>query len=173
MLPKKLHTHFHIQHISNCSFSQTDGRKLMLAITSRVALCQEQWGLFAFNNSPLVSIWCINNGGQAKLFQHSSGSSSYVNSLSTCAQSSVCPQYPTAEIVQSGSYLPPCLSVLRWRGAGLQAGLMESYGMSLTSYLRIHPSAACSKQSSYTATPMYSILLKESKPNSFEPYWFL
>lgn len=51
---------------------------------THVALCQEQRGLFAFNNTRLVSIWCINNGGQCKLFHHSSGSLSCINSFCTC-----------------------------------------------------------------------------------------
>lgn len=38
--------------------------QLLLALTSYVASCQDQRGLFAsFNNARLVSIWCINNGG--------------------------------------------------------------------------------------------------------------
>ncbi len=43
-------------------------------------------------------------------------------------------------VCESGSYLLPCLSELRWWGAGLQAGLMENYGMSLTSFLLTHAS---------------------------------
>lgn len=98
----------------------------------------------AFNNTRLVSIWCINNGGQAKVFHHSSGSLSYINSLSTCAHWAVCVRL--CKLAEKGSFAnleaicSYVSSLLRLWGAVLQAGLMESYGVSYTSFLLMHTS---------------------------------
>lgn len=146
----------------------------MLAITSHVALCQDQRGLFAFNNTRLVSIWCTNNGGQAKLFHHSSGSLSYINSLSTCAHSSVLPlltyhRNSRLRIWKLSASMSQSIEVVGCRVAGRPYG--ELWGvfdqLSLDTYIQLHPIPCNAKKPLYRCVATFTpgIIIYKKFPN--------